>query len=241
MPSTNHVRGTAGVNYRLAPDTPVLDARAGDPVRIHVAAPYSEQAQVFSVEGHRWPEEPGLAGTPWRSSQAVAGGEALTFRLDGGAGGPDRLAGVYAWEDHRLPYAEAGLRGRFVVRPPGAGSGAEVAAGTGLRLGRLEPLAASHRRLPAGVLVLVVGVVGAVLATLLVQRRRRHPRAEFPSRPPWQKIPVQLAVIWTDTSLTATKGKPVARRGRKANGAPEAGRVTERELRESVEGDQQHP
>jgi manganese oxidase len=182
MPYTNHVRGTAGVNYRQFPDTPVLDARAGDPVRIHVAAPYSEQAQVFSVEGHRWPEEPGLPGTPWRSSQAIAGGEALTFPIDGGAGGPDRLAGVYTWEDHRLPYAEAGLRGRFVVRPAGGGSEADVAAGTGLRLGSLEPLAASHRRLPTGVLVLVlvVVVVTAAPLALAVKRRQRRRQGRFP-------------------------------------------------------------
>ena len=33
------------------------NAHAG--MRIHVLAPWSEQAQVFSVEGHRWPLEPG--------------------------------------------------------------------------------------------------------------------------------------------------------------------------------------
>ena len=161
MPYTNHVRGTTGVNYRVAPDTPVLDAQAGDDVRIHVVAPFSEQAQVFSLEGHRWPLEVGLPGTPLRSSQAIAGGEALTFRLAGGAGGAERLAGTYRWDDHRLPFAEAGLVGRFVVRPAG-GDGAGSA---------LRPLA-SRRPAPPLTRWLVTGAVVVTLAAARGLRRR---------------------------------------------------------------------
>jgi hypothetical protein len=164
MPYTNHVRGTAGVNYRRAPDIPPLDAVAGDPVRLHVVAPFSEQAQVFSLDGHRWPAEPGLAGTPLRSSQAVAGGEALTLRLDGGAGGPERLAGTYRWQDHRLPYAEAGLWGQLRVRPAGGD--------TGLRA--LQPLAATGSR-PALVMAVALAVLMAAAASglrMVLARRR---------------------------------------------------------------------
>ncbi len=164
MPYTNHVRGTTGVNYRLAPDIPVLDAEAGDPVRLHLVAPFSEQAQVFSLDGHRWPAEPGLPGTPLRSSQAIAGGEALTLRLDGGAGGPERLAGTYRWEDHRLPYAEAGLWGQLRVRPAGGEAG----------LPGLRPLAATRSRPPAAMAVALAVLVAAILAGLrMVITRRR--------------------------------------------------------------------
>jgi hypothetical protein len=167
MPYTNHVRGVTGVNYRVAPDVPALEANAGDDVRIHLVAPSSEQAQVFSLEGHRWPAEPGLAGTPLRSSQAFAGAEAMTLRLDGGAGGPEGLAGTYRWEDHRLPYAEAGLWGELHVRPPG-GRSIEPA---------LLPLAESRSQASTGAALFGVGAAGAVAALALFTRRRHARKA----------------------------------------------------------------
>ncbi|MGH9281923.1 MAG: hypothetical protein ACRD0S_03190, partial [Acidimicrobiales bacterium] len=136
MPYTTEVRGTVGLNYRAAPlvdrlranpdpglvyssdvhgdpDTPLLEAVAGDAVRVHVLAPWSEQSQVFSVESHRWPAEPGRRGTPLVGSVKVGGMEALTLRLDGGAA---RLAGDYLYGAHREPYREAGLWGILRVR-----------------------------------------------------------------------------------------------------------------------------
>lgn len=91
MPYSEAVAGVTALNYRLAPlaprlavnpdaslvlnsevhgdpTTPVLEAYAGDDVRIHVLVPYSEQSQVFSVEGHQWPLEFGLAGSNLLSS-----------------------------------------------------------------------------------------------------------------------------------------------------------------------------
>jgi FtsP/CotA-like multicopper oxidase with cupredoxin domain len=167
MPYTRQVRGTSGVNYQRTPGAPALDAYAGDPVRLHVVAPWSEQAQVFSLDGHRWPQEFGLRGSPLKSSQAIAGGEAQTFRLDGGAGGKQRIAGTYLWEDHRLPFSDAGLKGTFVVRPR---------HGRAIGVGRL-------RRLPGtgdeddGPSPWTLGVAGAVLAAvavvILTRRRAR--------------------------------------------------------------------
>ena len=144
MPYATQVRGVAAVNYtaeplseRLAvdpdtgalfssavhgdPATPLLEAYAGDPVRIRVLAPWSEQAQVFSVEGHRWPVEPTREGTPLVSSVKLGGLEALTLNLDGGAGGPSRLVGDYLYGNHREPYREAGQWGLLRVRQPGSG------------------------------------------------------------------------------------------------------------------------
>jgi FtsP/CotA-like multicopper oxidase with cupredoxin domain len=99
------------------PSTPVLDAVVGDDVRIHVLVPWSEQAQVFSVEGHRWPFEPGRAGTNLLSAVTIGGLEAVTLHLDGGAGGTAGLVGDFIYGDHREPYREAGLWGLFRVRP----------------------------------------------------------------------------------------------------------------------------
>ena len=41
----------------------MINAFAGDPVRVNVLAPWSEQSQVFGLEGHTWPVEPGRAGS----------------------------------------------------------------------------------------------------------------------------------------------------------------------------------
>jgi len=149
MPYTEAVAGTLGINYRTAPlatrvgaefspyqvydsrlhgdpKTPLLEAFAGDPVKIHVLAPYSEQAHVFTVEGHQWPLEPGLKGTDLLDSIQLGGLNALTLVLDGGAGGRHALPGDYVYGDHREAYREGGLWGLFRVYP-------SEQHGTGLR------------------------------------------------------------------------------------------------------------
>jgi hypothetical protein len=135
MPYAEQVQGPVGVNYRAEPlaarlernkdrarvfdsavhgdpVTPLLEARAGDAVRIHVLAPASEQAHVFSIEGHRWPFEPGRRGTPLVSSMQLGALEVLNLVLDAGSGG---MPGDYLYGDHRAPYSEAGLWGLFRV------------------------------------------------------------------------------------------------------------------------------
>jgi hypothetical protein len=143
MPYTTDVRGSVGVNYRASPlaarlektrdpaavfsaevadpGTPLMEAFAGDPVRIHVLAPSSEQSQVFSLGGHRWEVEPGQAGTNQVSSVPLGGLQATTLVLQGGAGGREGLTGDYLYGDHREPYREAGLWGLFRVYRPGRG------------------------------------------------------------------------------------------------------------------------
>jgi FtsP/CotA-like multicopper oxidase with cupredoxin domain len=148
MPYSQRVQGVLGLNYAAVslpkrlertkdpakvflasihgqPPTPLMEAYAGDSVRIHVLAPFSEQAHAFTVEGHRWPYEPGRSGSPLVSSVQLGGTEAITLVLDGGAGGPARLPGDYLYGDHREPYREAGLWGLFRVYPR-AGAGAAL-------------------------------------------------------------------------------------------------------------------
>ena len=101
------------------PATPLLEAFAGDAMQIHVLAPASEQAHVFSIECHRWPFEWALQGTPLISSTQLGALDALTLRLVAGSGG---IPGDYLYGDHREPYRQAGLWGLLRVYPPGAGS-----------------------------------------------------------------------------------------------------------------------
>ena len=142
MPYTTRVQGVVGLNYQAEPiadrikggassadafrsdvfgdpSTPVLEAFAGDPLRVHVLAPWSEQVHVFSIDGHRWPFEPGRAGGDRLSSMLLAGLEAVTLQIER-AGGPDKIAGDYVYGDHRAPYLEAGLWGLVRVHQIGS-------------------------------------------------------------------------------------------------------------------------
>ncbi|MBW3557379.1 MAG: multicopper oxidase domain-containing protein [Actinobacteria bacterium] len=117
MPYARAVRGALGLNYGNGDDGPTIEARAGDRLRVHVLAPWSEQVQVFSMEGHRWPLEPGMPGSNLVDSVALGGLESITVVPEGGAGGRDHLPGTYWIGNHREPYREAGMSGRLVVHP----------------------------------------------------------------------------------------------------------------------------
>jgi FtsP/CotA-like multicopper oxidase with cupredoxin domain len=141
MPYVEQVQGLVGLNYgkeplqrRLVvnkdtaelfrsavhgdPAVPLIEAFAGDRVRLHLFVPSSEQAHVFSLEGHRWPLEPGRRGTAMRSSLQLGGLAAATLHLADGAGGAAGAPGDYIYGDHREPYRDAGLWGLFRVHGP---------------------------------------------------------------------------------------------------------------------------
>ncbi|MFN2593007.1 MAG: hypothetical protein ABR532_09280, partial [Candidatus Dormibacteria bacterium] len=184
MPYTVRVEGTVGINYtseplmarlernndtaalfrrdsRGDPATPLIEAYPGDPVKLHVLVPWSEQAQVFSLEGHRWREEVGRPGSPLLNSVRMGGLEALTLSLEGGASSP----GDYLYGDHREPYREAGLWGLFRVR-----AGCDN-TGTGLR-----PLDGGCPLTVAGLWrpVALWGSAAVAVAGIAVRRRRRR-------------------------------------------------------------------
>jgi len=142
MPYLQQVAGLTGVNYRSEPwayredkgcemgnmftacvtgeslpATPTIMAQAGDPVRIHVFGAFNEQNQVFSIEGHEWPFKPNMPGADMLSSLQFGGSEHLDVFLKEGAGGPFRLPGDYVWQNHRMPYAQAGQWGYLRVLP----------------------------------------------------------------------------------------------------------------------------
>ena len=190
MPYRASVQGVVGLNYRAEPlearldeggstadvfrsdvhgdpATPVMEAFTGDGVRIHVLSPSSEQAQVFAVEGHRWPVEPGREGTDLISSVSLGGLEALTLELDGGAGGRTQQAGDYLYGDHREPYREAGMWGILRVYDPGGGSGSLLLLSCGT-----ESCVAGDLQVMRWALFGVALVVAAFVGGLLFTRRR---------------------------------------------------------------------
>jgi len=139
MPYRRNARGVQGISYNAAPlkarlervpdgaavfrrssgdpSTPLLVARRGEPLRLHVLAPVSEQPQSFAVDGHRWPVEPGRAGTSVVSTTTIGGLEAVTVRPVGGAGGEGGQPGDYVYGVTRGPFTEAGMWGLLRVLP----------------------------------------------------------------------------------------------------------------------------
>jgi hypothetical protein len=135
MPYSEFVTGIVGLNYRNEPllgtgqemadafqsvlhgepATPLLEAYAGDAIRLHVLAPFSEQAHVFTLEGHQWRLEARRSGSDLVSSLQVGALEAITIQPLGGAGGALGLPGDYLYGDHREPFREAGLWGLMRV------------------------------------------------------------------------------------------------------------------------------
>ena len=113
MPYVQNVAGVTSVNYRAEPykyreeqgcslgrifqpcvvdkpedpATPLIEAHAGDPIRIHVIGANSEQNGMFGVEGHEWPIEPYMPGADMISVVEYAGSEVLDVFIRGGAGG----------------------------------------------------------------------------------------------------------------------------------------------------------
>ncbi|MGH9275587.1 MAG: multicopper oxidase domain-containing protein, partial [Acidimicrobiales bacterium] len=168
MPYTTRIRGAAALNYGLGPSAPRIHAYAGEPLRLHVVAPWSEQVQVFALEGHRWPVEPLMQGSSLVGSTAIGGLESLTLVPVGGAGGEARLTGTYAFGNHREAFREAGIEGELIVHdacreivprvPPLAAVAGACNGGGG------SPL------LPVG--VGAIAVAAAVAAYWLVRRRR---------------------------------------------------------------------
>ena len=144
MPYVQNVAGLTGVNYRSEPykyreeqgcslgrmfqpckvdkpedpSTPLIEAHAGDPVRIHVIGASNEQNGMFSVEKHEWPIEPFMRGADMISVVEFSGSETLDAFLPS-AGGPYRLPGDYVYSNQRLPYSQSGEWGYVRVLPSG--------------------------------------------------------------------------------------------------------------------------
>jgi hypothetical protein len=135
MPYSESVDGVVGLNYRTAPlvgqeqstaevfqgalhgepATPRLEAFVGDVIKVHVLVPFSEQAHVFTLEGHQWRLEASRTNSDLVSSLQVGALEAITIVPLGGAGGVLGLPGDYLYGDHREPFREAGLWGLLRV------------------------------------------------------------------------------------------------------------------------------
>lgn len=132
MPYTTQVEGPSFVNYRSAPrpddasafstaangdpSTPILQAYAGDPVKVHaVGAPGNEQPQVFGMGGLPFPVDPNIPHSNEVSSANLGAWETIDTELIGGAGGRARTTGDFFYGDVRRPFTTAGSWGLLRV------------------------------------------------------------------------------------------------------------------------------
>jgi hypothetical protein len=150
MPYRHVVLGVQALSYGQG--TQVLEAYAGDALRMHVVSAVSEQVQGFALDGHRWPLEPGARGTNVVDAQAVGAREVLTVEPLGGAGGEAHLSGSFVYGDTRAPYRDAGEWGVLRVMPSRAHGLAPLATRTSSRTGPAVAIA-----LGGLLLVLVIG------------------------------------------------------------------------------------
>ena len=131
MPYPTAVRGPALLNYRSVltqgrvidanyfssltngdPNTAVIKAYAGDPLRVHVVeAPGSEQPHVLSLGGMSWPYDPGIANAQLVQAVGLVPREAADMIVVGGAGGRSHTVGDYFFGDLRRPFTEGGMWG----------------------------------------------------------------------------------------------------------------------------------
>jgi len=101
------------------PATPVFEAFAGDPVRFRVVSGFSEQNQVFAIEGHEWQLTPQIPGSDVVSARYLPPTGVLNIELQR-TGGPKERPGDYLWLNHRLPYMKAGQWGILRLHPAAA-------------------------------------------------------------------------------------------------------------------------
>lgn len=144
MPYVQNVAGLTGVNYRSEPYkfreelgctlgrvfqpcvadkpedpvTPIIEAHAGDPVRLHILGATNEQNGMFSIEKHEWPIEPYMRGADMISVVEYSGSEVIDAFIPS-AGGPYRLVGDFTYSNQRLPYSQSGQWGYVRVLPSG--------------------------------------------------------------------------------------------------------------------------
>jgi len=87
----------------------VVTVPSGTPLVYRVGQPWGNQVHVPTLEGHRYPQEPGMPGSEMLYNDVLAPGMTLNFHFAGGAGGGIGATGDYLFLDRRQPFVEHGL------------------------------------------------------------------------------------------------------------------------------------
>lgn len=136
MPYQSQVQNFAGINYaadritgvggRLAANADdslvydtathgdpslLLEAYAGDPVKLRVGVGTGEASHVFGVDGHLFPWDVNMAGSEMQDAHGLLPNEAFDAYLEGGAGAGLGGGTDYLMGNRRMPFHEAGQWG----------------------------------------------------------------------------------------------------------------------------------
>lgn len=99
----------------------VVTVPAGASLIYRVASPWAEVAHLPTLEGHRYQQEPGMAGSEVLWNDVLAPGMTLNMQYLGGAGGDLQAPGDYLFLERTQPFAQTGLWNILRVTDPGAG------------------------------------------------------------------------------------------------------------------------
>jgi len=104
--------GDGGAGSHADPLTPLIEAKVGDPVLLHVLQGYGQHAHVFAAHGYNFPFDASRAGMSHFPARQFAPHVSIDAYLVDGAGGQGtKLPGDYMYRDMRNPFLEAGLWG----------------------------------------------------------------------------------------------------------------------------------
>jgi hypothetical protein len=118
-------------NFLAAPADVYRTALFGDPRHVvtvpkgaafiyRVGAPWAEMPHFPTVEGHRYRQEPGMAGSEVIYGDALVGGMTLDMEFVGGAGGDLQAPGDYLALEHAQGFTQNGLWHIVRVTDPSA-------------------------------------------------------------------------------------------------------------------------
>lgn len=95
------------------PDTPILKAYMGDPVRIRLVHAGVKETHVFHLHVYEWHADPGNRCSPLIDAITIAPGTAHTIVPLFGAGNLQAVPGDVIWHCHLYPHFHMGMWGIF--------------------------------------------------------------------------------------------------------------------------------
>ena len=93
------------------PDTPILKAYMGDPVRIRLVHAGVKETHVFHLHVYEWHADPGNRKSPLIDAITIAPGTAHTIDPLFGAGNVQAVPGDVIWHCHLYPHFHMGMWG----------------------------------------------------------------------------------------------------------------------------------
>jgi hypothetical protein len=116
----------------------VVQVPSGTPLVYRVGQGWGNQPHLPTLEGHRFYQEPGMAGSEQYATDVLVPGMTLNLHFVGGAGGDIQAEGDYLFLDRRQPFLEGGMWDLLRVTNEGNAFASDPVAVTDLRTTRTD-------------------------------------------------------------------------------------------------------